>query len=177
VTALGLSCTQEVGTVANLRYFNLPVLLRVMRADSNRGLAVLTGVTETTATLALETGPVQLPLPVLEKEWGGNYTLIWQPPPGGALLIATGAGGEPIRWLRRTLAQVPNLPGREALTTDEPVFDAALIEAVKAFQRLRGLQADGVAGARTLIQLNLVAGVAGIPRLTEPSANTAGAQP
>ena len=154
--------------MANLRYFDLPALLRVTRADGGRGLVVMTGVTDSEATLALETGLAQLPLPLLEKEWSGTYTLVWQPPPGGALLIAAGAPGEQIRWLRRTLAQVPQLVGRAELLNDAPVFDAGLTEAVKEFQRLRGLQADGVAGARTLIQLQQVAGVKAIPHLITP---------
>ena len=176
VKALGLNCTLEVGTVANLRYFDYRRWLRVTRANGRREFAVLTGLTDSEATLALETGKMRLPVAVLEQEWTGNYTLVWQPPPGGAVLIAEGASDANIQWLRRTLAQVPNLPPRAEIANAGSLFDAELTETVKAFQRLRGLHPDGVVGVRTLIQLSQAAGLSGIPRLTAPAVN-GGTQP
>ena len=38
---------------------------------------------------------------------------------------------------------------------DSETYDAALVDAVKAFQRRHGLDADGVLGKRTLLQLNI----------------------
>lgn len=163
LTTLGLSCALETGTLANLRYFDLPALLRVTRPDGSRGFLVLIALTENTATLALATGTAQLSVAALERWWTGNYTLIWQPPPGGAVLIAAGSAPENIRWLRRRLAQVADLP---SVATDSPVFDAPLAAAVRTFQTARGLEPDGVAGARTLMQLNRAAALPGTPRLT-----------
>jgi len=166
LTTLGLSCALETGTLANLRYFDLPALLRVTRPDGSREFLVLIALTENTATLALETGTAQLSVAALERWWTGNYTLIWQPPPGGAVLIAAGSAPENIRWLRRRLAQVADLPSLAEIATDAPIFDAALAAAVRTFQTARGLEADGVAGARTLMQLNRAAALPGTPRLT-----------
>ncbi len=175
VLTLGLSCTLEVGTVANLRYFDLPALLRVTRADGRREFAVLIDLTESEATLALPTATMRLPVPVLEREWTGNYTLLWQLPPGGALLIAPGAPAEQVRWLRRMLARVPQLARRADEAHETPVFDEELTELVKTFQRLRGLEADGVAGARTLMQLTHLAEAPGIPHLRASAAPDASA--
>jgi len=59
-----------------------------------------------------------------------------------------------VRWLRDTLALID---GGEASSGESERFDAALIERVKAFQRQRGLDPDGIVGPQTFIHLNLMA--------------------
>ncbi|MBK1694975.1 peptidoglycan-binding protein [Chromatium weissei] len=170
VTAFGLSCVLETGTLANLRYFDLPALLRVTHANGRREFLVLLALGEREATLALETGTMRISVAALERFWTGNYTLIWQPPPGGAVLIAAGSAPENVRWLRRRLAQVTDLPSLADIANDAPIFDAPLAAAVRVFQASRGLEPDGVAGARTLIQLNRAAAVPNTPSLTATAA-------
>jgi murein L,D-transpeptidase YcbB/YkuD len=63
-------------------------------------------------------------------------------------LIRPGAADARVPLLRERLG-LASVAGEEAET-----FDAALLEAVKAFQREHGLGPDGVVGARTLAALN-----------------------
>nr|WP_207188730.1 ExeA family protein [Thiocystis minor] len=167
---VGLSCEQEQGTLGNLRYFDLPALLRVASPDGARRFVVLSALGESEATLDLATGRERVPVAGLERIWTGHYTLVWQPPPGGSTLIASGSWGEDVRWLRQLLSRVPGL---EDLPGDSPRFDAALDAALRTFQTSRGLQPDGIAGPRTLIQLNQAVEMPGLPRLGGMSAVSA----
>lgn len=154
----GLRCEQESGKFSHLRFFDLPALLRL----SGAGVVVLTALTDSEATLDLADGRQRVPLAGLERVWSGDYTLVWQPPPGGSTRIGTGAGGEDVRWLRQLLSRIP---GSALAASDSPGFDPALAAAVRAFQSSRGLQPDGVAGPRTLIQLYNQLAIPGIPHL------------
>ena len=167
---VGLSCEQERGTLGNLRYFDLPALLRVASPGGVERFVVLSALGESEATLDLATGRERVPVAGLERIWTGHYTLVWQPPPGGSTLIASGSWGEDVRWLRQLLSRVPGL---EVLPGDSPRFDAALDAALRTFQTSRGLQPDGIAGPRTLIQLNQAVEMPGLPRLGGMSAVSA----
>ncbi|MBT8335208.1 MAG: L,D-transpeptidase family protein [Gemmatimonadetes bacterium] len=60
--------------------------------------------------------------------------------------------------LRRRLARSPEPAEREQASSggmDNPVYDTALAEAVRSFQRRHGLADDGVVGDRTLAALNV----------------------
>lgn len=78
-------------------------------------------------------------------------------PPGPALKL--GAEGEQVAALRARLAAAAEAEAADPLPeTDLPEeFDATLEEAVFAFQERHGLQADGIAGASTLAELNRTA--------------------
>ena len=57
--------------------------------------------------------------------------------------------------LRRLLTLVGDLPPDAASPADPEIYDAALADAVKAFQRRHGLDDDGRLGAGTLRELNV----------------------
>jgi general secretion pathway protein A len=162
VAVLGLRCERERGKLSNVRYFDRPALLRVSDQDGEPRYAALGSLDLDHATLDLETGPELVPLEGLQSVWTGEYTLIWQPPPTGASLIAPGASPDSVLWLRRLIAKVPD---NGLANVDSGEFDADLRAALKDFQRSRGLAADGIAGPRTLMQLHNAAGTSGIPRL------------
>lgn len=167
----GLRCEHESGKFSHLRFFDLPVLLRVSSPSGGGRFVVLTALTDSEATLDLTDGRQRVPLAGLERVWTGDYTLVWQPPPGGVTRIAAGSGGEDVRWLRVLLSKVP---GSGVAASDSPHFDPALAAAVRAFQSSRGLQPDGIAGPRTLIQLYNLLAMPGIPHLgAAPSLPTA----
>ena len=158
----GLRCEPEFGKLSHLRFFDLPALLRVSGSVGGERFVVLTALTDSEATLDLADGRQRVPLAGLERIWSGDYILVWQPPPGGATRIGAGAGAEDVRWLRLLLSQVP---GSALAASDSPGFDPALAAAVRAFQSSCGLQPDGVAGPRTLIQLSNLLAMPGIPHL------------
>ena len=162
----GLACEQETGKLSNVRFFNLPVLMKATSANGERRFLVLTGLSETEATLATPDGLRRLPAEALRRIWTGDYTLVWQTAPGGSTVIGPGSFGEDVRWLRQLLSK---LPGSYALPSDAYSFDASMGSALRAFQASKGLMPDGVAGARTLIQLHHAVGMPGVPRLDRPA--------
>ena len=78
----------------------------------------------------------------------------WQPVPKGPRL-EPGASDARVPALRRRLALSGDYAGPEG---DSPVYDAALVEAVRVFQRRHLLTADGEVGAPTLRELNVPVG-------------------
>jgi general secretion pathway protein A len=83
-------------------------------------------------------------------------------------LIGPGASGAAVRWLRARLALAAGQPVPDPLSE---VFDAALAEQVRAFQREHGLQPDGLAGPRTLALLNKLAPESDTPVPQPPEGN------
>jgi general secretion pathway protein A len=82
--------------------------------------------------------------------WSGKYAVLWYAPPGVSNGLAGGSRGPAVSWLRQSLARVQggNAEGPAS-------FDDELVGRVKAFQHAEGMTPDGVAGALTLIRLNL----------------------
>ncbi|PWG63124.1 peptidoglycan-binding protein [Spiribacter halobius] len=74
----------------------------------------------------------------------------WEPVPDGPLL-RPGEGGARVEALRRRLVAEEFARATDA---ERYRYDEALVEAVQAFQRSRGLLADGLVGRQTLAALN-----------------------
>jgi general secretion pathway protein A len=174
VAVFGLRCEREQGKLSHVRFYDRPVLLRMKDVGGERRYVVLGALDAADATLDLPDGSERVPLSAIESTWNGDYTVVWQAPPTGASVIGPGAAGESVRWLRRLLAQVPGIDSADNGSTQ---FDAALGAAVRRFQVSRGLSPDGIAGPRTLVQLNNALTTPGIPHLmTAPLAAAAAAQ-
>ena len=71
-----------------------------------------------------------------------------------------------MRWPRKLLSKVPEL---KVTDTESGSFDAAVGAALRRFQVKYGLNPDGIAGPKTLIQLNNAVGMPGIPKLSKGS--------
>jgi general secretion pathway protein A len=92
----------------------------------------------------------------VELKWFGSFTLLWKPPPGYRGVLLPGRRSPVVGWIRRQLtASTTSASGGE-----ENFYDGALVEDVRAFQRSRALEPDGIVGPLTLIHLNTAAGEA-----------------
>jgi general secretion pathway protein A len=165
----GLRCERDRGTWRQLYALDMPALLR-LRSQQGRGrearYLVLTGLTPDRVTLRHPDGSYTLPRADLKEILSGSYIVVWQPPPVGTPVISEASRGEPVRWLRTLLSKVPELGVTD---TESGVFDASVGAAVRRFQVKHGLNPDGIAGAKTLIQLNNAVGMPGIPKLSKGS--------
>lgn len=106
-----------------------------------------------------------MPVVELKRHWFGEYRLLWRTPPDGRAVLRPGDRGADVAWLRERLQTVTGLT---SIAPDQNFYDAGLKELVASFQRDQDLAADGVAGARTLINLNNLEKQAGVPRLGMP---------
>jgi general secretion pathway protein A len=164
VASFGLSCEEDVGGWSRLRDFDRPALLRLRDGDGNEGYAALGALGAETATLDLPDRSETLSLAELDGLWVGEYLIVWQPPPVGTAVIGPGASPQAVRWLRKLVSEVADL-GIEDNGSGR--FDALIEAAVRRFQTQSGLEADGIAGPRTLIRLHNAVDMPGPPRLRE----------
>jgi len=157
----GLRCLSGRGDWETLRRYDRPALLRLRTPDGAVGQALLRTLTEASAKLEIAGETVEAPLEQLTPLWTGDYLLLWRTPVVQRVL-GPGASGEEVRWLRQRLAVATGQTLSEPLPE---LFDAALAEQVRNFQREQGLQPDGLAGPRTLVLLSGLAPEPGAPML------------
>lgn len=165
--AYGLRCERGRGTWRELRALDHPALLRLRPAPGqgrDRGYLLLSGMEGDDIALTHPDGRYRLPRSKLKQMLSGDYTLVWQPPPTGSAEISARSSGEAVRWLRTLLSKVPGLGVTD---TESGTFDAAVGAALRRFQVKYGLHPDGIAGPKTLIQLNNAGAMPGTPKLSK----------
>lgn len=140
-------CVQGRAQLDTLVALDRPLLLRLRPAGTEHSAAwaLLLGADARSVRLRIGERVFDLDRSLLQAHWDGDYAGLWRgpamletPPPPGT----TGIG---VDWLWLRL-----LPG--AARTGAP-YDTTLRNAVRDLQRARGLPADGVAGALTLMAL------------------------
>ncbi len=161
--ARGMRCTQGDTTLAQLRAWNLPALIRLKDAQDRPHEVVLQTLHSDRAGLRLSGRLVELPLTALEPLWGGHAVVLWRLQTSAAL-ISFDSRGKPVLWLRSRLDQVDGQKSAEA--TGAARFDEALEARVMKFQRDNGLQVDGIVGAQTMLLLNTLKPAPGTPALS-----------
>ncbi|HET7570179.1 MAG TPA: AAA family ATPase [Gammaproteobacteria bacterium] len=159
----GLRCLYQHASWQDLVAYDRPAILTLTLPDGSEYQAVISGLSGGLVTLTAGTRTRTFPLAALRRDWNGEFLLLWQPPPHSDGVLHEGMSGPAVAWLDQQLAKVDggSLPGNGL------AYNAALADAVRQFQKTRGLQVDGIAGEQTLIELNSVLNRAGIPRLTK----------
>ncbi|MFV0438370.1 MAG: AAA family ATPase [Desulfopila sp.] len=147
----GLYLQTEKGSFGYLRRLNRPAILRLVDLEGNDVFAVLIAIREETVVLAKGTDRWQVAIDLLNRQWQGEFTLLWQPPPGYSRVIVPGDRGAVVRWLAQALAR---LYGRQDGFGEPEVYGGELLQDVKTFQLAEGIQVDGLVGPMTLIRLN-----------------------
>jgi general secretion pathway protein A len=141
-------------TLHGLRQLDRPAVLMLRLPGPSRGWVLLSHIDSETATL--QNGPQRwrVPLTVLADAWRGDYTTLWRQPAGQVGYLRRGNSGPASEWVAQQL---------QGLQPDSPrgvdPGSSALADAVTAFQVSQGLEADGVVGALTFMQLNRHSGV------------------
>ena len=79
--------------------------------------------------------------------------------------MAPGVDDVGVRWLRDTLAQLAGEPAREPMRST--LYDDALEQRVRAYQRAHQLTVDGIVGARTQIAMLAELDLPDTPSLVE----------
>lgn len=151
----GLYCLKAKGTLANLRQIDRPVILVLKNKDGGKQYAALTGLGGKTATLTRGRNIETVDIGQIESSWTGEYVLIWRGVPKLNRSLKLGSRGALVAWLDRRLAVIE---GRPARTGQKEVYDEELMKQVRLFQESAGLDVDGIAGPKTLIQIATIAG-------------------
>ncbi len=157
----GLGCLTLEGDLQLLERLDRPAVITLKYRQQQPYSALLTALTPEGAFLRVNSESRRVSRELLKQLWAGQFTLLWQHPPGYRQPLWPGAQGDEVAWLNSQLNR--QLGGRE----DTPLksrYDAELYLRVKAFQQQQGLEVDGVAGPLTLIRLNSLV-LADLPRL------------
>ncbi|NGX17290.1 ExeA family protein [Wenzhouxiangella sp. XN24] len=164
VAAQGLQCLLQRGTWGELAALNRPAILVLSDRDGREHQLVLNRVSDGMAELVAGQQAITVPLGELLTLWFGEYLLLWRAEAGDGRVLARGATGTDVLWLRRVLGE---LRGAPVLPADSRTYDPGLEAAVREFQRSRRLAADGIAGAMTLISVNEALDLPGRERLQD----------
>jgi general secretion pathway protein A len=166
-----MHCLEGQAEWNELANWNRPAILELELRDGKPRPVLLQALEGDRAVVDLGFGPRLVHLEQLQGLWNGRTTVLWRPRTT-QLLMRQGTRGEPVRWLRRHL---DILKGSDAIEpNDSDQFDAALELQVREFQAGQGLVADGVVGPRTMLILNNLEAVSGVPTLVPIRSESAG---
>lgn len=164
--AAGYSCLNQRGSWSGLKQLDRPAVLSLVDAGGDRHHVVLTAIAGEKAELSIGSVSVIHPTESVSELWFGQYQLLWRPPNGVSVALRTGSRGPNVVWLRESLAAIDARYRTEPV--DAAVFDNALEQRVREFQRDHRLNVDGLAGHQTQIIINSLLTPDGTPRLTTP---------
>ena len=148
----GLALLEGGGDLTHLRTLNHPAVL-ILRDPYGNDLfhATLSALDKTMATLIVGTDLVRVPVEILQSQWGGDFTLFWQPPPGYEGVLRAGDEGITLFWLEQKMAELKRRAAREL---PDLIFDQVLVDEVRTLQRQHNLNPDGLVGPHTLMVIN-----------------------
>jgi general secretion pathway protein A len=121
----------------------------------------LTSIRGSTASLVFGEKKVEVSLSELSTIWTGEFNILWQSPDGYQKTLTIGDRGVAVVWLATQLKQ---LVSDEIIITS--FFDQRLLDALVKYQKSKYLKGDGIAGMRTILNINSDV-LDGIPRLLE----------
>jgi general secretion pathway protein A len=152
-----VQCFKGTTSLAMLRVLDRPAILTLLDSAERPAYALLTGLTDKSATLHMGASGVSqtVSLVSLSRMWHGEFATMWRSPPGYPGLLSQGASGPAVQHLATQLAAAQGKPPPTGLLA----FDATVKSQVDAFQQSHGLKPDGVAGPTTFMLLNRATGV------------------
>ena len=149
-------------SVLRLRQLGRPGILTLQADGGAPVYAVLTGLSDQSATLQIAGRPHSVRLVSLVALWRGDFATFWRPPSGYSPGLRGEGAGPALAQLGRQLALLDGAP--PPAVAAPPVLDAALRERIQAFQRAQGLEPDGLPGPMTFMQIDSATD-ASVPRL------------
>ena len=148
-----LRCIFGKGNWENIRRYNRPAVIELINAAGKRKQIVVLSLQGNQVRLNIAGDVVMASTNEIDPFWYGNYLLLWKPPPGGSNVLREGLIGSDVGWLRD---QLDRIEGKAVAIGEKKnlQFDPTLKWRVMEFQRIRGLNVDGVVGRETMIEIN-----------------------
>jgi len=157
----GLLCQPMNGNWQQLRQFNRPAILKFSAGLQGEFWGTLKKLSGLDATFLFGDNEVEIQIEELSTIWTGEYQILWQAPDGYRGDINFGDQGTAVTWLNKKMQQLVD----EKLPSSQ-VFDKSLQNALKTYQKQRNINADGIAGMKTILTINSET-LVGIPQLQQ----------
>lgn len=147
----GVQCVRrEAGTWDELAELERPLSLSLINSQRFAAEALLLGIEGQQAWLWNGADVVTRDLVDLAPLWTGTYRYLWRVPPAFSGPLARGDSGAAVAEVARMFARLDD----QAQPLTDSIFNAALEQRVRLFQRQHNLSDDGVVGVQTLLALN-----------------------
>jgi len=167
--AQGLRCYRTQGPWTKLVSLNHPALISLGRTDGLKKYAVVTALDGPTATLEANGRRIVADAQAVQDLWSGDFLVLWR----SSLRrdLRPGMSGRDVAWLRARLGEILKTPAAKGggpgskKNEKDGFFGHELRKRVIAFQKSRGLKADGIVGIMTRIQLSAAVGSPNAPTL------------
>jgi general secretion pathway protein A len=150
-----LQCLNDIGSLNILRQLNIPAVLKVSGDKGDIFYITLTALKAESAIIKVGTKTEEVSLKDIESRWLGDYTILWQTPPGYKGEVRPGHKGPAVQWLNKELSTIR---GHIIQSPENSVYSDELLKEVKKFQLAEGLKPDGIIGPRTVILINNMLG-------------------
>lgn len=144
-----LACYRGQSDWNELLALNRPALLTLDLGNGDKHYVLLREVGPDSVVLLGADGPRRYKMEQIDGLWTGEFLMLWYKP-SAASPAGPQTRGEPVLWLRQQLA----LAGDSTVDTGSVRYDNGLLEAVRRFQQSHAINANGIAGKRTLIALS-----------------------
>ncbi len=159
-----LRCWFQKGSLEQLKRLNRPAILSLIDQQGEQYQVVLTALDAETADLTIADRVYTVELGELSQYWYGDHLMLWRPGSWTHGFLVPGTQDDSVRSLRENLAQIQGEPSADP---DSELFDQALAERVRTYQRDRDLTVDGIVGTQTQIAMNTDLAIPGTPFLRE----------
>jgi general secretion pathway protein A len=147
----GLDCLRGSGGLQQLRLLNRPAIVRMYDRQGAPRWLVFERMRGGEATLAAGGARATVDVAALEAAGIRDFALLWRPPAQTGGTLATGDEGPGVAWLSRRLDAAL---GASSGGVPPQLFDEALADRVRDYQRSRSLTVDGLAGPVVLLSLD-----------------------
>lgn len=151
----GLGCIENRSSRQGLVFINRPAILHLKTNDGQAGYVVLESLESDRAIIRTPKGRNVVSFTSLETFWHGQYTVLWQRPP-----FAADPGDEVTDdladkqiWMSAQLMELASQKAQNR-TEESQVMRMNSEEQVRWYQSKKGLAVDGIAGAKTIIQIH-----------------------
>ena len=146
-----LQCLRQRDNLAQMRSLNRPAVLTVSDELGGQAFVAITTLKGTTAIVQTGSSTYEIPLSQLLLQSHNDFTILWRAPIGYSGPVRPGHQGELVQLLAKQCTTVLN---QQWIGAPRTKYDQGLKEQVKSFQRIQGLNPDGVAGPITWIHIN-----------------------